>query len=77
MAGLCTSWLLAIFAISFVNFYDMASCRHVHFYPPCWCIYVNCFKKSFFTRCPGFSWHGVNFPPSSCYVLDLVQEEFW
>jgi len=25
--------------------------------------------------CPGFGWDGVNFPPRSCCVLDLVQEE--
>jgi len=24
---------------------------------------------------PGFGWHRVNFPPSSCHVLDVVQEE--
>jgi len=25
--------------------------------------------------CPGFGWDRVNFPPSSCCVLDLVPEE--
>jgi len=25
--------------------------------------------------CPGFHWHRVNFPPSSCSVLDSVREE--
>jgi len=30
---------------------------------------------NFMNGCPGFSRDRVNFPPSSCYVLDLVQEE--
>ena len=30
-----------------------------------------------FSFCPGFGWDGVNFPPSSCCVLDLVRDECW
>jgi len=26
--------------------------------------------------CPGFSWCRFHFPPSSCWFLDLLQEEF-
>jgi len=29
-------------------------------------------KKGRLAGCPGFSWDRVNFPPSSCCVLDLV-----
>ena len=34
-------------------------------------------KRNHITRCPGFDWDRVNFPPSSCCVLVLVQEEWW
>jgi len=26
---------------------------------------------------PGFGWYRVIFPPSSCCVFDLIQEECW
>jgi len=37
---------------------------------------VNCYcTVSEISMCPGFRWGRVNFPPSSCCVLDLVGEK--
>ena len=44
-----------------------------HTLPPLSCL----FSLSHLCRCPGFGWHRVNFPPSSCCGLDLVEKACW